>query len=202
MERIVVKPGQKSLDMLKKELSYIDNSNLRKSVENIILKTYPDNAIKPASSTGKFHPYCDSGIGGNIRHIKVVFRNIIIIHESIPEMDRDCLIAAATLHDLMKYPDNREHTSKDHPKLIGDMVKAEYESIENNEELVESLKIVERLVRSHMGKWGNPTPAKVDEYMLHIADLLASKTHSQFFFDDNGELILDSNDIAKTIKTY
>ena len=63
-------------ELFDKELSYIKDENIRKSLIEL-LKILPDYWYEvPASSTGKYHPEYALGDGGLLRHSKAAKRTI------------------------------------------------------------------------------------------------------------------------------
>lgn len=194
--------SNKSLnELLSFEANQIDDVKIREFVKETLDKVNPIHAIKPASSTGKYHPKYAAGEGGLIRHIKVVVRNIIEIIRATPslESEKDELVAAAILHDMWKYPEGRdnEYTSFDHPKLGGDYCKEH------------GFETIGRLIAAHQGIWTtsrqmpgfeNKKPEKFDEIALHYADLFASRAYLSCDFDDAGDLILDPWSERRVIK--
>lgn len=180
-------------ELLSYEIAQVDDINIRTFVIETLQQVNPTHAVKPASSTGKYHPEYASGEGGLIRHIKVVVRNVIELIRATPavEREKDELIAAAILHDMWKYPTGRdnEYTAFDHPALGAQYCR------ERGQETIG------RLIGAHQGIWTtsrqmpgfeNAKPEKFDEYILHYADYLASREYLNCDFDESGELILDS----------
>ena len=94
-------------ELLSYEVAQIDDDEIRNFVKMTLDNVDPIHRIKPASSTGKYHPKYAAGEGGLIRHTKVVVRNIIELIRATPaiECEKDELIAAAIIHDMWKYPE-------------------------------------------------------------------------------------------------
>ena len=179
-------------ELLAFEIAQIDDVNIRDFVNETLEVVEPCHAWKPASSSGKYHPKFASGDGGLIRHTKVVVRNMIDIIRATPSLEgeKDELIAAAILHDMWKYPKDRDHefTAFDHPALGGDYCKSHGQET------------IGRLIAAHQGIWVtskvlpghvNKKPEKFDEVCLHFSDYTASRPYYSCNFDENGELILD-----------
>ena len=179
------------------EVAQIDDDEIRNFVKMTLDNVDPIHRIKPASSTGKYHPKYAAGEGGLIRHTKVVVRNIIELIRATPaiECEKDELIAAAIIHDMWKYPEGRDHefTAFDHPALGGQWCKDH------------GFDTIGRLVAAHQGIWTtsrqmpgfeNEQPRKFDEWCLHYSDLLASRTYLRCDFDKMGDLVLE-NDTPK-----
>lgn len=178
-------PLEKLLDV---ELNMIESLEVRnkcKALLESIDKEHPIVRYGPASSSGKFHPAHDLGDGGVIRHTKVVvkFANELAQNTPVLEEEKDNLIAAAILHDMGKYhTDCEAHTDEDHPLWM-----ATYCSRRGAPEFA-------RLIESHHGKWVmgthdktlvvNKEPDAFDKWVLHYADLLASKKYVHCEFDE------------------
>lgn len=179
-------------ELLSYEVAQIDDFDIREFVKKTLDTVDPIHRIKPASSTGKYHPKYASGEGGLIRHIKVTVRNVIELIRATPavESEKDELIAAAILHDMWKYPEGRDHefTAFDHPALGGQWCKDH------------GFDTIGRLIAAHQGIWTtsrqmpgfeNEQPRKFDEWLLHFADLMASRAYLACDFDEQGDIVLD-----------
>lgn len=179
-------------ELLSFEVAQIDDDEIRNFVKMTLDNVDPIHRIKPASSTGKYHPKYAAGEGGLIRHTKVVVRNIIELIRATPaiECEKDELIAAAIIHDMWKYPEGRDHefTAFDHPALGGQWCKDH------------GFDTIGRLVAAHQGIWTtsrqmpgfeNEQPRKFDEWCLHFADLMASRAYLACDFDEMGDVVLD-----------
>ena len=180
-------------ELLSFEVAQIDDDEIRNFIKMTLDNVDPIHRIKPASSTGKYHPKYAAGEGGLIRHTKVVVRNIIELIRATPaiECEKDELIAAAIIHDMWKYPEGRDHefTAFDHPALGGKWCKDH------------GFETIGRLVAAHQGIWTtsrqmpgfeNEQPRKFDEWCLHYSDLLASRTYLRCDFDKMGDLVLEN----------
>lgn len=179
-------------ELLSYEVAQIDDDDIRNFVKMTLDNVDPIHRIKPASSTGKYHPKYAAGEGGLIRHIKVVVRNVIELIRATPavESEKDELIAAAIIHDMWKYPEGRDHefTAFDHPALGGQWCKDH------------GFETIGRLVAAHQGIWTtsrqmpgfeNEQPRKFDEWVLHYADYFASRAYLACDFDEMGDVVLD-----------
>lgn len=179
-------------ELLSYEVAQIDDYGIREFVKMTLDNVDPIHRIKPASSTGKYHPKYASGEGGLIRHIKVVVQNVIELIRATPavESEKDELIAAAILHDMWKYPEGRDHefTAFDHPALGGQWCKDH------------GFDTIGRLIAAHQGIWAtsrqmpgfeNEQPRKFDEWVLHYSDLMASRAYLACDFDELGDVVLD-----------
>ena len=188
--------GKSWQEIFAKEIGLI-NKTEDKLILNAVLDHVQEYHKKaPASSSGKYHPFCSLGDGGLIRHTKFVVQNALELIRATPEIENesDEIITAAILHDLVKYPGGEgTYTAADHPTLMAKLILDTCPSSE-------IAKTISRLVGAHQGKWNtdrkgniiNAKPEKQDEYVLHYADLLASRTYISPDFDENGEIIMDS----------
>lgn len=157
------------------EIQEINNKHIQRQVINVFLDHCPEYYwVKPASSTGKYHPVTHRGEYGLWLHTQRAFTQFQRLARTGIEMrdinhkEADYGRAAILLHDMFKYADpeeGREHTHKEH-----DRIAAEY--FENNTGLNET--IID-CVRTHNGGWGCDTdPESELERLHHYADMTAS----------------------------
>ena len=190
-------------EIFAKEISEIKKTEVKIILKEVFAKVQDKHKTAPASSTGKYHPAIALGDGGLIRHTKLVALNAAELVRAVPELEseRDEIVAAAILHDLCKYPNGEEsqYTSANHPTLMAKLI---VETCPSSE----TAKTLARLVECHQGRaeWNtdrktgeliNRPPEKFDEWVLHFADLYASRPFLAVRFDDNGDIILDRFDI-------
>lgn len=176
------------------ELSVIEDEEILKILDNVFKEVLDCHKWLPASSSGKYHPKCDLGDGGLIRHSKIVFQFMEEIIRATPSLkyEEKELLAAALIHDLCKYKDeNADHSSFTHPTDMAELIKKT--NFRN-----ERAYTIARLVSTHMGIWNTfkyypgvelPKPANFDEIAVHYADYFASRQYLDFQFDDNGDLV-------------
>lgn len=147
----------------------------------------------PASSSGKYHPSCDLGDGGLVRHSIMVYTCAIdlVISEMFVRdtpTNRDIARVAALFHDAWKNgvadDDGNfgDHTVHEHPKYASDFVRKHLEDAG-----VDQLKVdmIAGAVYTHMGKWcvskysdvALSKPRTDFEKMIHIADYVASRKY-------------------------
>lgn len=173
-------------NVFKPELELIVNHDLRKKVSDLLETVDPRHETEPASSTGKYHPDFAHGVGGLIRHTKAV---VMIAYElcNTRSFDRDCVIAAAILHDMHKYKDGSPHTCHEHPYLMA-----------QDSAAIGLPAAVTMAIESHMGRWNMsnrssvvlPVPSDEFQWLLHYADYLASRTWLKLTFDENNNLVI------------
>jgi 23S rRNA maturation-related 3'-5' exoribonuclease YhaM len=171
----------------KQQLSLISDASKRSKVEELLRQTSVRNIKEPASSTGKYHPEWAHGDYGLSRHVKAVVAFVSDICEAFPDLNRDSMIIAALMHDIVKYVGEGKYTVKDHAAQAGDML----EKVGLTDEA--------RMVRSHMGRWDAergkaPAPTKFDERMLHLADYFASRQYITIDFDEDDNIVKTMSD--------
>lgn len=192
------------MEYFKTELSYIQDKELVRYVVDIINSLPCDDwKYKSASASGKYHPPCSNGYGGLVRHTKMVVANIITLatdNEAFTHL-MDVFVAAAILHDLMKYPrKNMTTTDIRHPTLMANIIRNYADENVSNVHYYKTLHHIARLVARHQGKAQystdfntgevvNEIPVKAEEWLLHYADTLASKIYCNGMFDSYGNLI-------------
>ena len=163
----------------KQQLSLISDGGKRSKVEDLLRKASVRNVSEPASSTGKYHPDFARGEYGLSRHVKAVVAFVSDICTAFPDLDRDSMIIAALMHDIVKYEGEDKYTTKDHARKASDMLRDA------------GLDPESRMVASHMGSFDKnaPSPKEFDERMLHLADYLASRKYISMDFDENDNII-------------
>lgn len=174
-------------ELFKEEINYIKNDTLR----NIVVSTL-NNAPEciqtiPASSSGKYHPFADLGVGGLVRHTKAVvgvancligcdiFRELVFGVDTYPNkeainMYADIAYASLILHDCYKAKDEDEKhkTLFDHPLLASELfiriskqyLLTEVPFAEDVEYMKKVIPLIKGCIASHMGEWNSAVYAK------------------------------------------
>lgn len=161
------------------ELNLISNTEIKKSVIEI-LRDLPDYFWNiPAASTGKYHPKYAQGPGGLVRHTRaatIIAADLFTIYE-FSEIEEDIILAALILHDGLKLGDpEHRYTVAEHPTLMSSRI------IHHNPKFVR----IAACVASHMGQWTNgllPLPKTDLEKFVHLCDYLASRKRLEVNFD-------------------
>lgn len=163
------------------ELNDITEEKIRKFAE-ILIENADDYFFEiAASTTGKYHPQFDLGVGGLVRHTRCVafMAECEAKSRMFSEHDTNLLIVAALAHDIKKLGDGSgQYTVGDHPKWASDYVMATFE---NNKSLLtkKDATTISSIVMSHMGQWGQkdgmPLPKTELEKALQAADYIASR---------------------------
>jgi deoxyribose-phosphate aldolase len=139
----------------------------------------------PGSETGKYHSVDESVLGGQTKHIKKVALITAAIADAweLSFDEKDILLVAALHHDLAKYGVNEDDYYRDdtrrgafssHPvllrKITGDL-----------ERRYSFYKKVLEICAVHAGKYGRKEWWGATDrlaWMLHLADMLASRRHT------------------------
>lgn len=176
------------------EVNKIKSSKLKKAAKEMV-KDAPEYFWHvAASSSGKYHPQCDLGEGGLVRHsIMVAIAAVDFVSSEIfvedTESNRDMAIVAGLFHDVIKHGKvNKDgsysnNTVFSHPILSSEFVKQHLEDAKVNEE---EIKIITGAILSHMGKWNTSkyepgvtlnVPSTAFQKLIHSADYMASRKY-------------------------
>ena len=188
------------VEVFKQELEYIKNERIRRSAE-ILIDLVPDYFfIVPASSTGKYHPSFSQGDGGLLRHTKVatiIGKEVLSLEYTnnlYTEDEKDILLLGIMLHDTQKLGNPEErYTRFDHPLLAAEFIEQNKEKTELKEE---EIKLIKRVISSHMGQWNKsnyssvelPKPSDKYEFFVHMCDYLSSKKFLEVSFDEQNKI--------------
>lgn len=155
-----------------------------------------------ASSSGFHHPEFGLGVGGLARHSLMVYRWLKMLMEA-NEQDMSefmpGMALAALFHDCCKrgLPDDtdQEHTKHEHPFFSAKFVldKAEQfakgnkdffdKTAEDEDSFKKDIAVAISAIETHMGRWNTskesqvvlPKPKTAIQYMVHLADYIASR---------------------------
>lgn len=170
------------------EIEKISNEKWKLGCKELAKKLPNYFWVVAASSSGKYHPQCDLGNGGLVRHSVLVceFAIDFVTSEIFVEdnnINKDMAIVAALFHDCLKQGnDCNGHTVFDHPLLA-----AEFLAKELKDYIEEPyLSTICGAVRTHMGKWTTSTyapditlekPSTSFQKLVHSADYAASRKY-------------------------
>jgi hypothetical protein len=171
------------IGLLKNQIELIQGGIVRdlvlKALNNVNTKFWSAGA----SSTGKYHPDYSAGNQGLLRHTQsvVYFTSIFCKNLKISQYEKDCLIAAAILHDTCKSGLNweSEYTVHEHPLLAYRLLDVNT----MNEIEARAWKDINNIIATHMGQWTtsnhsqNVLPKIVNkaQMVMHWADYLGSR---------------------------
>lgn len=149
----------------------------------------------PSSSTGKYHPASDAGEGGLKRHLISVTKTLDYLTQpafskSLFSSDEiDLMKVACFMHDGLKNGwEQEKYTRFDHPLLMANAIRGCNTILAPN-----MVEFIAHCIESHMGEWNTskysqvvlPTPSDKNQYFVHLADYLASRSDVNFVFNDN-----------------
>ena len=183
--------------MFVRELSLIEDKDIRKFTIKCLQAAPRYFWHIPASSTGKYHPDYAATEGGLVKHVKmaVKFAEDLLVLEQHAQLiengHKDMIYAALILHDICKKgrsDDGDEHTRFDHPilatQLLTNVALNMYGDFDHIPEFVEK---IQQMIASHMGQWHtnkyNPDvtlskPRTFAQEFVHLCDYLASRKYT------------------------
>ena len=159
-----------------------------------------------ASSTGNHHPDFSLGEGGLARHSLMVYRWLKMLLEANEQDMKEFvpgMVIASLFHDCCKrgMPDIvQEHTAFEHPLLSAKFVldnaerfakeNADFmeQSIEDEDAFKHNVAVAVSCIETHMGRFNTskhsevvlPKPKTPMQYMVHLADYIASRKCTTF----------------------
>lgn len=170
------------------EISLIENREIRRLVITVLQSVPQRFFVEGASTTGKYHCPVSQGVGGLVRHTKLLvkFALEMLNLEQFDELRnlKDELIASMLLHDSIKmgWDDTNKWTVAEHPNLAADFTMKKALELKNL-----PAKTVNRIcsaIRSHSVQWNTdregreilPKPVTHFEQFVHLCDYLASRS--------------------------
>lgn len=191
--------NEERISLLEKEIEYLNSEDFKEFVKKAIT-LLPDYFFEvPASSSGRFHSALESGFGGLVYHSKAVAKianylvNLQQYKSKLNDTEKDCIVAAAILHDCLKHnwENKTGYSVHEHPILAGEFVK-------NDERLVgilnkETREILGDAISSHSGEWTTnkrskivlPSPRNLIQELVHLSDYIASRNDIHILFEDD-----------------
>jgi hypothetical protein len=151
----------------------------------------------PAASSGKFHSALECGFSGLVYHTRSVAKvahYLVNLHQyksKLNDVERDCVICAALLHDCLKHDwENKTGFSvHQHPVLAEKFIKTDsrLDGILSDE----IRGIIGDAVASHSGEWTAsnrskvvlPSPQTLVQELVHVSDYIASRNDIHILFD-------------------
>ena len=181
-----------------KEINYIKNDRIKRSLITMLDKLPSYFYEVPASSTGKYHPDYALGKGGLVRHTKVAVRiaKELLDNPSLNNFtddEKDLIIFSLLIHDGLKHGKKKsEYVVFEHPILISEYIKECKNDLELTDEEIE---FISAAVLTHMGPWTKnykdeevlTPPTSKSQRFVHMCDYLASRKflESKFDIEDN-----------------
>lgn len=206
--------NEEKIALFEKEIAYMEIENIKDFFKKAIT-IVPDYFFEvPAASSGKFHSVLECGFGGLVYHTRSVAKvanylvNLQQYKSKLNEIEKDCVICAALLHDCLKHDwENKTGFSvHQHPVLAAEFVKTDgrLDEIVNDEIRA----IIGDAVASHSGEWTTskrskivlPSPQTLVQELVHLSDYIASRSdiHILFEGEDKKPKMPDLNEFKLT----
>lgn len=189
--------NEEKIALFEKEIAYMEIENIKDFFKKAIT-IVPDYFFEvPAASSGKFHSVLECGFGGLVYHTRSVAKvanylvNLYQYKSKLNEVERDCVICAALLHDCLKHDwENKTGFSvHQHPVLASEFVKTD----ERLDGIVsdEIRTMIGDAVASHSGEWTTskrskvvlPSPQTLVQELTHLSDYIASRSDIHILFE-------------------
>lgn len=202
--------NEEKIALFEKEINYMEIEDIKNFFKKAITLV-PDYFFEvPAASSGKFHSVLECGFGGLVYHTRSVAKianylvNLQQYKSKLNEVEKDCVICAALLHDCLKHDwENKTGFSvHQHPVLAAEFIKTDnrLDGILNNEIRT----IIGDAVASHSGEWTTskrskvilPSPQTLVQELVHLSDYIASRgdIHILFEGEDSKPKLPDLNE--------
>ncbi|MBN1583561.1 MAG: HD domain-containing protein [Anaerolineae bacterium] len=173
------RPQQEMFDELQRLISSIKNPYLRQLLKAVLADADFQKRFLLATAAKTYHHAC---IGGLLEHSLDVVRQVVLIAQRYPEIDRDLAATVALLHDIGKvdsYSSRGDFEMTDEGKLLGHIymgtarVERAMDNIENFPQELR-LRVLHALLAHHGEKQkGSPViPCTPEAIVLHYADNL------------------------------
>ena len=189
--------NEEKIALFEKEIAYMEIENIKDFFKKAIT-IVPDYFFEvPAASSGKFHSVLECGFGGLVYHTRSVAKvanylvNLQQYKSKLNEVERDCVICAALLHDCLKHDwENKTGFSvHQHPVLAAEFVKTDsrLDGIVSDEIRI----MIGDAVASHSGEWTTskrsriilPSPETLVQELVHLSDYIASRSDIHILFE-------------------
>lgn len=189
--------NEEKVALFEKEISYMEIENIKDFFKEAITLV-PDYFFEvPAASSGKFHSVLECGFGGLVYHTRSVAKvanylvNLQQYKSKLNEVEKDCVICAALLHDCLKHDwENKTGFSvHQHPVLAAEFIKSDDRL---NDILSDEIRtIIGDAVASHSGEWTTskrskivlPSPQTLVQELVHLSDYIASRSDIHILFE-------------------
>ena len=206
--------NEEKIAFFEKEIDYMEIENIKDFFKKAITLVPNYFFEVPAASSGKFHSVLECGFGGLVYHTRSVAKianylvNLQQYKSKLNEIEKDCVICAALLHDCLKHDwENKTGFSvHQHPVLAAEFIKTDgrLDEIVNDEIRT----MIGDAVASHSGEWTTskrskivlPSPQTLVQELVHLSDYIASRSdiHILFEGEDNKPKMPDLNEFKLT----
>lgn len=201
---------EEKIALFEKEISYMEIENIKDFFKKAITLV-PDYFFEvPASSSGKFHSSLECGFGGLVYHTRSVAKianylvNLQQYKSKLNEVEKDCVICAALLHDCLKHGEENKtgFSVHQHPILASEFIKTDSRLDEIVSDDIRAM--IGDAVASHSGEWTTskrskivlPSPQTLVQELVHLSDYIASRgdIHILFEGEDSKPKLPDINE--------
>jgi len=178
------------IDIFAEEYKLIKSPSVKRLVWNCF-EAAPEYFWKvPSSNTGRYHPKDEFVDGGLVLHTKRAVRVAMHLCEalSIMGLEKDCVIAAALMHDLCKngMPENSGHTVDGHGFLWIELARSRMPKNQFTKNHV--YRTISRLILYHMGKFDTP-------YILDWSDTLATCVYLADYIASRRDVLVNVEEV-------
>lgn len=165
------------LEFFRNELSLINDPEIARLAEDVLVNAPKYIWYVPASITGKYHPPDDNVPGGLCWHLKKTAWLGYRMFDNLG-LCTDIGVVAGLLHDIAHRglegtPDDDYESYQKHGELASYKLDQMWAVMDSKSSGVLWAMIV-ACVASHMGKWGTRKPETVEQIAFHLADVAAS----------------------------
>lgn len=189
--------SEEKIALFEKEITYMEIEDVKNFFKKAVTLV-PDYFFEvPASSSGQFHSALECGFGGLVYHTKAVAKvanylvNLQQYKSKLNDVEKDCVICAALLHDCLKHGlENKTGFSvHPHPVLASEFVRSDDRL---NDILSQDIRdIIADAIASHSGEWTTnkkskvilPSPETLVQELVHTSDYIASRRDIHILFD-------------------
>lgn len=189
--------NEEKIALFEKEIAYMEIENIKDFFKKAITLV-PDYFFEvPASSSGKFHSSLECGFGGLVYHTRSVAKianylvNLQQYKSKLNDVEKDCVICAALLHDCLKHGEENKtgFSVHQHPVLAAEFIKSDNRL--NNILGDEIRTMIGDAVASHSGEWTTskrskivlPSPQTLVQELVHLSDYIASRGDIHILFE-------------------
>jgi hypothetical protein len=189
--------NEEKISLFEKEIDYMEIENIKDFFKKAITLV-PDYFFEvPASSSGKFHSSLECGFGGLVYHTRSVAKvanylvNLQQYKSKLNEVEKDCVICAALLHDCLKHGEENKtgFSVHQHPVLAAEFVKTDSRLSEIVSDDIRTM--IGDAIASHSGEWTTskrskiilPSPRTLVQELVHLSDYIASRGDIHILFE-------------------
>lgn len=206
--------NEEKISLFEKEIAYMEIENIKDFFKQAIT-LIPDYFFEvPAASSGKFHSALECGFGGLVYHTRSVAKvanylvNLQQYKTKLNDVEKDCVICAALLHDCLKHDwENKTGFSvHQHPVIAAEFIKTNSKLDGIISDGIRTM--IADAVASHSGEWTTskrsklvlPSPQNLVQELVHLSDYIASRSdiHILFEGEENKPKMPDMNEFKLT----